>query len=144
MATITAAEFAAKLNGREYGSEISNDECKQANRAGLCVVYGYSDDNVELRGVCEDEVSAWDGVEFTMDKDGPIPAWDSFVQDRPSQKQAAEWFGRNARENVRIDARWDHEGYSWFIDADADDKAYFDILEDGEKFCRGVVFRFAD
>ena len=124
MATITVADFASKLDGREYRSEISNDECRQAKRAGLCVVFGYSDDNVELRGVIEDEVPGH--------------------EDRPSQQEAAAWFSRAVGENVRIDAKWDHDGYSWFIDADASEKAYFDIVEDGEKFCRGVVFRFAD
>lgn len=144
MATITVADFASKLDGREYRSEISNDECRQAKRAGLCVVFGYSDDNVELRGVIKDEVPGYEGAKFTVDKAGPLVPWDRFIEDRPSQQEAAAWFSRAVGENVRIDAKWDHDGYSWFIDADASEKAYFDIVEDGEKFCRGVVFRFAD
>ena len=58
---MTPAEFAARLNGRTYRNEVSTAEAKEAKAAGLVVVYGYSDDNVELAGAIDDEIGANDG-----------------------------------------------------------------------------------
>ena len=46
---MTKEELAAMLNGREYGKEITKAEEEKAKANGLVVIYGYSDDNVELR-----------------------------------------------------------------------------------------------
>ena len=37
--------------------------------AGLIVAFGYSDDNLELRGAMDDEISAYDGAEITIRRD---------------------------------------------------------------------------
>lgn len=55
---MTTKEFALMLNGREYGCEITKAEEAIAKANGYVVVFGYSDDNVELRGAINDEVSA--------------------------------------------------------------------------------------
>ena len=51
---MTMKEFAKMLSGREYGMELIKDEKRQAADAGLVVAYGYSDDNVELRGAIDE------------------------------------------------------------------------------------------
>jgi hypothetical protein len=38
-----------------------------------------------------------------------------------------------------IEAIWGKDGYSWTYKTDIP-HATFDIFEDGEKFCRGIVF----
>lgn len=48
--TMTAKQLAARLDGREYLKEITPEEEREAEANGLVVVYGYSDDNVELAG----------------------------------------------------------------------------------------------
>jgi len=53
---ITAEELAAKLNGREYGEEITDTEEIEAKKSGLVVIFGYSDDSAELRGAINDEI----------------------------------------------------------------------------------------
>lgn len=58
---MTAAELAALLNGREYRKEMSRDEEQVAKAAGLVVVFGASDDLMELRGAISDEVGCYDG-----------------------------------------------------------------------------------
>lgn len=55
---MTAKELTAMLDGREVLGEISRVESETAKEAGLIVVYGYSDDNVEFRGAIDDEVGA--------------------------------------------------------------------------------------
>lgn len=50
MNTMTKEQMAALLNGREYGDEITRAEHQIARASGLVVVFGYSDDNMEVRG----------------------------------------------------------------------------------------------
>lgn len=47
---MTKEELAARLDGREYGSEMTEDEEAEAKEAGLLVIFGYSDDSIEFRG----------------------------------------------------------------------------------------------
>lgn len=52
---MTLKEFAKMLDGREYGGEITKEEEALAKELGFVVVFGYSDDNAELRGAIDDE-----------------------------------------------------------------------------------------
>ena len=67
-------EFAAKLNGRQYGNEISKLEAQQAKDLGFVVVFGYSDDNTEFRGAYDDEVGCFDGGRVYVDGNHYIDA----------------------------------------------------------------------
>ena len=58
---MTAKELAEMLSGREVGEEIVMGEERDIKDAGLVVVYGYSDDNVEFCGAINDEVGSYDG-----------------------------------------------------------------------------------
>lgn len=127
------------LNGREYRNEITDAEVKDAKSAGLIVIFGYSDDNIELRGVIDEEVGAYDGTTFTIDEKGLSPEWD---EDGMTKEAAREFFAREGK-GAKIEAKWDAEGYSWFITA-AIPHAVFDIMEDDEKFCRGIVIDVRD
>ena len=49
-------EFANRLSGREYMSEISAEEEREAREKGLVIVFGYSDDCIEFRGAIDDEL----------------------------------------------------------------------------------------
>ena len=62
---MTLKEFASLLDGREYGCEITLEEEKLAKELGFVVVFGYSDDNAELRGAINDEIGCYDGGELT-------------------------------------------------------------------------------
>jgi hypothetical protein len=52
-------------------------------------------------------------------------------------------FERAKTKAVTVEAVWDEDGYSWVYET-AIPHATFDIVDEGEKFCRGIVFRFAD
>ena len=67
---MTAKELAAMLSGREVGNEITVAEAIRAGDDGLVVVYGYSDDDMELKGAIDEEVGAYEGVTIYVSKAG--------------------------------------------------------------------------
>ena len=145
---MTPKELAALLHGREYGREITEFEAAQAKAAGLVVVFGYSDDNVELEGAIHDEVAAYDGTTLRMTPLGLLPAW-SGDDDEISEEDAAFYFKRKAAGFQTIEVLWSPKGEdgepfaSWAFKT-AIPHETFDVMEDGELFCRGIVFALAD
>lgn len=132
---MTKEQLAAKLDGREYGNEITDAEEKQAQASGLVVVFGYSDDNVEFRGCIVDEYGCYGGGSVLVTKDGLVAS---------DHDCNCDCCGHAAlvKRSKQIDAVWDYDGYSWIYKTDIP-HATFEILEDGEKYCRGIVFEMA-
>ena len=60
------------LNGREYLNELTDAEEDEMKHSGIVAVFGYSDDNVELRGAVDDELYAFNGRTFFMNKSGVV------------------------------------------------------------------------
>lgn len=58
---ISISDFARWLDGRSYGYEVTKGEERIAKEHGFVVVFGYSDDNAELRGAINDELGCFDG-----------------------------------------------------------------------------------
>lgn len=121
--------FADKLNGREYGFEMTLEEIDEAKGLGYVVVFGYSDDCMELRGAIHDEAGCWNGGKILLDKDGILEECECDCKHYQNAKSKAKI----------IEAVWNKEGYSWTYKTDIPHHA-FEILEDGEKYCRGIVF----
>jgi len=129
---MTKEALAEKLNGREYGNEITEAEAKQAKADGLLVIFGYSDDNAELRGVIDDEVGCYDGGAFLLHSGGVVTG--RHVCD-------CEYCGFKAKESqcVKVEALFGREKpYTWTYRTSVP-HATFNIMEDGKKFCRGIV-----
>ncbi len=122
-------EFAKMLNGREYGSETTSYERKQAKELGFVIVYGYSDDNAEFEGAISEEVGCYDGDTIYLDEHGIFEECECECSHSVLAKEKCKI----------IEAVWDADGYSWIYKTDIP-HATFDILEDGEKYCRGIVF----
>ena len=124
--TMTAKQLAAKLDGREYLNEITPEEEKEAEANGLVAVYGFSDDNVELVGAISDEIGAWNGVVFHVDREGDVFAGE---KDAPN----------------RIEAYWCRQDTdaAWTFGTEIPHET-FNIYEDGELFCVGIVFKMED
>jgi hypothetical protein len=136
-----ATKLAGLLDGRPEGSEITMAEEAIAKEHGLLVVFGYSDDNAELRGIVNDEVGCYDGGEFAVDAKGVRLSWDD---DEPtSEDDARKYFEREKRPHIAIKAIWNDKpgGFCWTYDTDAATFARFTVLsdEDGEPWCEGVV-----
>ncbi len=131
---MTAKELAERLDGRGYGGEIYPDEEKIAKESGLVVVFGFSDDNVELRGAIDAEIGAWEGATVYITKSGVLydPSPDCASVECPYLKAA-----RAAAKVIR--AVWGAGDISWTFDTDIPYET-FNIYERGELFCVGIVF----
>lgn len=134
---MTSKELAALLDGNKYGNEITREQVALAAENGLVVVFGYSDDNVELCGAFNDEVGAFDGTTFHVTRDGVLPEPECGY-DKCKYFEAAK---ASARE---IKAIWGNTGNPcWSFETDIPHET-FNIYEDEELFCVGIVFAVHD
>lgn len=137
-------KFAAMLNGREYRNEITKDEAAQAKAAGLVVVYGASDDLMEFAGALYDEVGVYGGGMALVDAKGVL---DRDQIDDDDDEAIAEFVARS-KTAQSIEALWndsvsDASVPAWTYMTDIP-HATFDVMDDGELYCRGIVFALAD
>ena len=136
---MTKEEMAARLNGRAYTKEITKEEEQLATEAGLFVIFGASDDLMEVRGVMNDEFSCRRGGKWLIDKHGILPSWDD-VQD--DEIKAEQRFLRK-QGAYTLKALWDNGEYSWTYETVLP-HAVFGIMDEGEKYCRGIVISQED
>lgn len=139
---MTASELAALLHGREYRNEITLAEEASAKASGLVVAFGASDDLMEFRGAINDEVGAYDGTTVRIDGEGIAPTWPADSDEGWSESEAEDYFRRKAAGFKEIHAIWspqDMPDTSWRF-ATAIPHATFDVMEDGDIYCRGIVF----
>lgn len=133
---MTKEQLAGKMNGNERTKEISKELEAQAKAAGLVAVFGYSDDGAELRGAIHDEVGCYDGGTIRVTSKGLLKS-DCDNDDCP-------YFKKLKKSATKIKAIWcGGEVYSWTYETSVP-HATFEIVEDGEKYCRGIVFALAD
>jgi hypothetical protein len=138
---MTKEELAAKLNGREYGNEVSKEECQEAALNKLVIVYGSSDDLMEFEGAIYNEVGAYNGTTVRVFDTDILRSWDSVCDDR-DEHECEQYFKDKAKAK-EIKAIWCDRGYSWIYETEIP-HATFEIMEDGDKYCRGIVFSMAD
>ena len=132
---MTKEELAAKLNYREYRFEITKEEEREAKEGGLVVLYGASDDLAEFAGAISDEESCFEGGSIPLTKDG--------ILQNVCMDEDCPYFKLVEKQARHIKAVWGKEDYSWTYETDIP-HATFDILECGEKYCRGIVFNLSD
>ncbi len=142
-------EFAKLLSGREYGMEITKDEERIAKESGLIVIFGYSDDNVEFRGVLRDEIGAYEGACFVIAKAGDKvvvsqnPKFYREIDDLEAIALEPEIYALNNKNKFEAVSTPSELDCYWLIKTEMP-HATFDIFEDCELFCRGVVIEVAD
>lgn len=143
----TPATIAALLHGREYAARdahITDEAQARALAAGILIVCGASDDLVEFYGAWRDEEGAYNGTTLMLDAKGVLPSWEQ-IQDDGDESRHADYHAR--KPHVRtIEALWapeEPEGASWAYKTDIPHST-FDIMEDGEIYCRGICFALAD
>ncbi len=135
---MTAKELAALLNGRERGNEITKEEETAAKEAGLVVVFGESDDCMEFRGAIDDEVSCFDGGMAYVNEKGLFES-----PDCTEEYGRCEYVRSEMDKCATITALWDAGDFPWSFDTGLPYET-FEIFEDGEKYCQGIVFSLAD
>ena len=128
-------EMANRLNGRECRYEVTRDDEIDAMNSRLVIVVGASDDLMEFYGAIRDEVSCYGGGTAYLDRHGLMKN-KCACEDCPYHLKELETVNK-------IKAVWSNAGYSWVYETDIP-HATFDIVEDGEKYCRGVAFSLDD
>jgi hypothetical protein len=130
---MTLKDFAKKLDGREYGyPQFTEAEIQEAKDHNFVIVFGASDDLIELDGAIYDENDVWDGGETHI-----------LLHDTEEEFKG---FTENSGEDI-IDVRakwcedWDknHCHILWTYETNVPHET-FDIMEDGQIYCRGFVF----
>lgn len=130
----TPEGFAAEFNGRTRGNEIHPAEALALKAADMVAVFGYSDDCTEVRGAIYDEVGLG---ELRITLKGKLL---SDEQNEALKSLVTDGLATDARVGI-IKAEFGEQGHFYET---AIPHATFDIMEDGELFCRGIVFRLAD
>jgi len=126
-------EFAAKLNGRQYRKEITDAEEKLAKENDIVVVFGSSDDLMEFRGAINDELDACDGVTAYLGKYG-------LYKNECSNEDCPH--GEKIKADCKtIEALWCWDDVTPWKYATEIPHETFDIFEDGELYCTGIVFK---
>jgi len=129
--------LAMALNGREYPFDLTKEEQAQAKAAGLVVIFGASDDLMEVRGIENDEIGA--PGEALIDAKGLLPGRDN-IDDDVTLK---DFFAREPLAR-KVEALWAAEDdTSWTYRTDVP-HATFDVMEDGMVYCRAIVIDVAD
>lgn len=130
-------EVARIMDGVESGEEDRRIP-EDAKEKGIVVVYGASDDLVEFRGAIDDEA----------DGPGEVYLVDGALLDESRFDCGCEWAERAKAEftarSKTIEALWcEEEEFSWTYRTEIP-HATFTVFEDGEKYCRGIVFSLGD
>lgn len=134
---MTEEQLAALLNGRTYGDEITPEEEAQAKASGLVVIFGESDDLVEFRGAINDEIGAYGGTTFYLTPTGPL--------DQHSDCNCAFCGYEKARcQALKIEAVWGEPCEPTWTFKTTAPNATFEISDEGERFCRGIVLHVDD
>lgn len=115
----------------EYYHETTDEQEKIAKENGLVIVFGNSDDLCEFRGAVNDEVDCFEGTDIYLDDAGNIANnLDDFDPADSSQYRL-------------IKAVWGNDDVSWTYETDIPHET-FDVYEDGELYCKGIVFSLSD
>jgi len=140
-------QFAELLNGRQYRDEITEELEKTAKDNGLLVLFGASDDLLELRGAVYDEVGVYDGGSaFITKKKGGLLG---IINDN-TLEDLQDLLDENDLDFVvpkvkAAEAHWCPSSLdcSWLITTDFPHST-FDIMEEDDLYCRGVVIDIRD
>jgi hypothetical protein len=139
---MTVDKLAAMLHGSTYPLRMSRELSDEIKAAGLVVVYGASDDLMEFDGAINEEIGAYEGAIATVDAHGLMPDFNSLLDERAEIEVFRDFFKREGR-GRKIEALWDQSDIAWTYKTDIPHET-FDIIEDGEVYCRGIVFALSD
>jgi len=137
---MTKEQLAELLDGRMYGSETTKEERAAARESGLVVVFGASDDLMEFCGAIYDEVDCYEGGAAYLDES---PGFINGLFESKCHDDDCP-YAEKERMNCRtIKAIWcPPGGGSWAYETEIP-HATFNIYEDGELYCVGIVFDIA-
>ena len=102
---MTKEELAALINGREYRDEVTPEIIQNAKENNLVIVFGASDDLMELRGAIDDEIGCYDGGFIKVHKQGILSNFDRLLENKADESDFEEYF--KFRDSAKeIEAVW--------------------------------------
>ena len=126
-------EFAKSISGKEYGYQpFTKEEIETAKENGFVIVYGMSDDLMEFEGAIRDEGGCYDGGNVYFDKNGVID--DNFVTSFDNCIKAVWCGGEKDADGKEI---------TWTYETEIPHETFM-VYEDGEPYCKGIVFNVND
>ena len=131
---MTPKNLATLLNGRTRNHEMTKAEAAEAKDNGLVVFYGYSNDDATIvKGAFTDYFGCWEGGTVNITKSG-LPENKCSDGDCP-------YYGIEKNKGTEIKAVWSDDGdCCWTYETSVPHET-FDVLDDdGNKFCKGIVF----
>lgn len=131
---MNAKELAALLNGRRYMHEITKAEAGEAKAAGLVVLFGASDDLMEFEGAISEELGCYNG--------GTVYLTAAGLLENQCENSDCPYHEKEQAKAAAIEAVWDDQG-PWTYKT-AIQHETFEIIDDGEIYCRGIAFALAD
>ena len=135
---MTKEELAKLLDGKEYRQEILSDLLTSAKQNSLVIVYGYSDDLMELEGAIEDEGGCYGGEVFLIDSYGLLGDRDDLDDD-----ELEEWLKRKKKAKKLEAVRCAKGEPAWTYKTNIPHATFNVVDEDGIQ-CRGIVFNITD
>ena len=141
---MTQLETLVELIGNlEYGDAIPYEAKDLAQQIGAAIIFGYSDDGIVVEGAVEDQAGAYGGTTCWVDKEGFLPLNSNLTLADEGANTLAECRSLIQRfdRSVKIEAIEETDGYYWQYKTDWPHKT-FEITEDGEPWCKGIVFLF--
>ncbi len=140
-------EFVKQLNVDEYPFVLTGEQREICKANNWLVVYGYSDDIVEYDGLFHDETYADNGkTDIPFDKSGLIqrPDFERYEFELDEYDIEFEKYLERKKNALKIDALWcPDSSCSWEIQTKVKHHK-FNIMEDGEIFCKAIVIDFND
>lgn len=127
---MTIKKFAAMLDGRQYLHEISPTETQMAKELEYVVVFGYSDDCMELRGAIDEEIGCWGGTTVSI--------YGNEIIKKGEGCEKCKLFREHIKKLPCLKSIESNECF-WEYEIDLPHEC-FDIYEGQEKYCRGIVF----
>lgn len=132
---MTMKEFAQQLNGREYDYQMfSGQEIQMAKENGWVIVTGASDDLMEFEGAMYDEGGCFDGGKVFFSKEA---VWNG-EDDKSAFLNYIEaiWCGKEILDD-------NGNVIPWTYKTDIPHETFM-VYEDGDPYCRGIVFSVDD
>lgn len=139
---MTAKELATLLDGREYRQEITAAEEAQAKESGLLVIFAYSDDLIQFRGIIDDEVDAYNDIELYINPNGSIlQAEDGFDDYSDYIRHLQENNDNRLMTHIKVQFKKDLSGKNRIWQSIATDVSHetFKVMNEGELFVEGLV-----
>lgn len=124
--------FADKLTKSASYRDIPEELINEAKEKGIVIVYGASDDLLELEGAIRDEFDCYEGGICYINKEGLI---NSDCEDCKCCKH----FQKTLNDSKSITSLWCKSEWTWSYKTDIPHEKFY-ILDGDEQYCEGLVF----